>query len=318
MAFSALPLPAYPAPLYRIQSFDSVSLLLYEFYHKKDLRLRMKQKSADLRRIVSTALERSQKKYDLQNKQLLDTRKKETFRLYGDLIRTYGFSLSEGERELVCSGFEEDTTYKIPLDPELGIQENATRYYDRYAKLKRTEEALTPELKKTREDIQHLQTILEAIALSDCDEDLQQIREELTDYGFIKKDKRKKTGKTVSKPLVFLSEEGLPIYVGKNNFQNEDITFRLASPDDWWFHAKGIPGSHVIVKSEKGRMKDKTFEEAAALAALYSKAKAAGKVEVDYIQRKHLKKVQGAPPGFVIYHNNWSLMADPSLAPKPR
>ena len=141
-----------------------------------------------------------------------------------------------------------------------------------------------------------------------------QIKEELTEYGYIK---RRYTGgkkvKITSRPFHYLSSDGFHIYVGKNNYQNEELTFKVANGNDWWFHAKGIPGSHVIVKTEGKELPDRVFEEAGALAAYYSKGRGNEKVEIDYIQRKHVKKAAGGAPGFVIYHTNYSLVAEPKL-----
>jgi hypothetical protein len=203
---------------------------------------------------------------------------------------------------------------RIPLDEQLTASKNAKKYYDRYAKLKRTEEAVTEELEKTRSENAHLASILTSLDLATEESDLNQIREELADYKFIRRHVVKgKKQKIVSKPLHFVSSDGFDIYVGKNNYQNEEITFRIASGSDWWFHAKKMPGSHVIVKCDGRELPDRTFEEAGALAAWYSGGRNADKVEVDYIQRRYLRKVTGAAPGFVIYHTNYSLMAVPEI-----
>ena len=149
--------------------------------------------------------------------------------------------------------------------------------------------------------------------MSEDEKDLNQIKQELTDYGYIKSRGHKGAKKPKkSKPLHFVSSDGFHMYVGKNNYQNEELTFKVAGGNDWWFHAKGIPGSHVIVKSEGKELPDRVFEEAGALAAWYSKGRDNEKVEVDYIQKKNLRKVAGAAPGFVIYHTNYSLVASPS------
>ena len=150
------------------------------------------------------------------------------------------------------------------------------------------------------------------IALNE--EDLVQVKEELTQYGYIR---RKYTGKRVkitSKPFHYLSSDGYDIYVGKNNYQNEELTFKFATGNDWWFHAKGAPGSHVIVKAGQGLPPDRTFEEAARLAAWYSSHRGADKVEVDYVEKKQVKKVNGGKPGFVIYHTNYSMVIDSDIS----
>ena len=146
------------------------------------------------------------------------------------------------------------------------------------------------------------------------EDDLVQIKEELMEFGFVKKRPYgAKKPKITSRPYHYRSTDGFDIYVGKNNYQNEEVTFKIANGNDWWFHAKGIPGSHVVVRTEGKELPDRTFEEAAALAAWYSKGRDNDKVEIDYIQRKHVKKAAGGAPGFVIYHTNYSLMAEPRL-----
>ena len=134
------------------------------------------------------------------------------------------------------------------------------------------------------------------------------------EYGYVKKRRpNDKRPKITSKPFHYISSDGYHIYVGKNNYQNEELTFRFANGNDWWFHAKGIPGSHVVVRTEGKELPDRVFEEAGSLAAWYSKGRSNEKVEIDYIQRKHVKKAAGGAPGFVIYHTNYSLMAAPKL-----
>ena len=311
--FSSLPLSSFATGDYTVESYDSISRLLYDYYSLRDSVTRIRQKSTDLRKLVTTALERSTRKMILQEKQLKDTEKKDKFRGWGDLISTYGYLLSGGEKELVCENYYDGgKEIHIPLDDQLNASKNAKKYYDRYAKLKRTEEAVTEELAKTRSENAHLSSILTSLDLATEESDLNQIREELADYKYVRRhDVKGKKQKIVSKPLHFVSSDGFDIYVGKNNYQNEEITFKIASGSDWWFHAKGIPGSHVIVKCGQQELPDRTFEEAAALAAWYSKGRDGDKVEVDYIQRRHVKKTAGGPPGFVIYHTNWSMMAHP-------
>lgn len=311
--FSSLPLSSFASGDYTVKPYDSISRLLYDYYSLRDSVTRIRQKSTDLRKLVTTALERSTRKMILQEKQLKDTEKKDKFRVWGDLISTYGYQLSGGEKELVCENYYDGgKEIRIPLDEQLSAPQNAKKYYDRYAKLKRTEEAVTEELAKTRSENAHLSSILTSLDLATEESDLNQIREELAEYKYVRRhDVKGKKQKIVSKPLHFVSNDGFDIYVGKNNYQNEEITFKIASGSDWWFHAKGIPGSHVIVKCGQQELPDRTFEEAAALAAWYSKGRDSDKVEVDYIQRRHVKKTAGGPPGFVIYHTNWSMMVHP-------
>lgn len=313
LEFSSVELFSYNSEEYNKYSYDSVSKMLYDFYSSREAFVLNRQKSSDLRRIVNTALERASKKYDLQEKQLQDADKKDIYRVYGDLLNTYGYSLKGGESSFTTENFYDDNKeITIPLDKNKSAKENAKKYYDKYAKLSRTTKALSEEIVNTKNDIEHLLSIQTALDVSSDDESLSQIRQELVDFGYIKKHSSGKQKKSTSHPYHYISTDGYDIYVGKNNYQNEELTFKVATGNDWWFHAKGIPGSHVILKSNNEEdLPDRVYEEAAALAAFYSKAKDSEKVEVDYIQKKNIKKVAGAAPGFVIYHSNWSMVATP-------
>ena len=313
LEFSSVELFSYNSEEYKKYSYDSVSKMLYDFYSSREAFVLNRQKSSDLRRIVNTALERASKKYDLQEKQLQDADKKDIYRVYGDLLNTYGYSLKGGESSFTTENFYDDNKeITIPLDKNKSAKENAKKYYDKYAKLSRTTKALSEEILNTKNDIEHLLSIQTALDVSSDDESLSQIRQELVDFGYIKKHSSGKQKKSTSHPYHYISTDGYDIYVGKNNYQNEELTFKVATGNDWWFHAKGIPGSHVILKSNNEEdLPDRVYEEAAALAAFYSKAKDSEKVEVDYIQKKNIKKVAGAAPGFVIYHSNWSMVATP-------
>ncbi len=310
--FSSLPLTIYQE--FSSKTYSSISQVLETYYASKNTLTRIRQKSSDLRKIVQTALERNRKKYDLQLKQLKDTEKRDDYKLYGELLYTYGYNIKEGAKELEAFNYyDNNTLIKIPLDPDLSAQENAKRYFDKYGKLKRTYEALSEYSKETKEEITHLESIATALDIALLEEDLQEIKEELIEYGYIRRKYTAKKQKITSKPFHYLSSDGFHIYVGKNNFQNEDITFQLATGNDWWFHAKGIPGSHVIVKTQGKDLPDKTFEEAARLAAFYSKGRGNEKVEIDYTEKKNIKKVAGAKPGFVIYHTNYSMLVSPDI-----
>lgn len=312
--FSAIPLTCFDGGDYEAKPMASISELLESYYAEKNVITRIRQKSVDLRKIVQTALERNYKKYDLQQKQLKDTEKRDKYKVYGELLNTYGYELSGGEKELKCLNYYTNEEIRIPLDPQLTAQENAQKHFDKYNKLKRTSEALTELTEETHREIEHLESISAALDIALKEEDLVQIKEELMEYGYIKKrNMGSKKPRITSKPFHYLSSDGFHIYVGKNNYQNEELTFKVANGSDWWFHAKGIPGSHVIVKTEGKELPDRTFEEAGALAAYYSKGRQNEKVEIDYIQRKHVKKAAGGAPGFVIYHTNYSLMATPGI-----
>ena len=313
--YAVLPLTQYGSE-YHSETFPTVSSMLETYYASRDTLNRIRQKSSDLRRIVQTALERNRKKYALQQKQMKDTAKKDKFKVYGELINTYGYGLEEGCKSFKALNYYTNEEITIPLDPTLTPQENAKKYFDRYGKLKRTEEALTEQLADTESEIEHLESISNALDIALAESDLSQIKEELTEYGYIKKHYSGKKGakaQTKSKPFHYISSDGFDIFVGKNNFQNDELTFKQATVNDWWFHAKKMAGSHVVVKTPDGELPDRTFEEAGRLAAYYSKGRTAPKVEIDYIQKKHVKKPGGAKPGFVVYYTNYSLMAEPDI-----
>ena len=309
--FAAVRLHTYQN--YETKAFDSISNVLETYYAVRNVYTRIRQKSSDLRRIVATALERNRKKYILQQKQLKDTEKRETYKIYGELLNTYGYGLKEGAKSLEALNYYTNEMITIPLNGDLSASENAKKYFDRYGKLKRTYEALTELVRETKAEIDHLESIATALDIAVLEEDLVQIKEELTDFGYIRKKRNEKRAKSKSKPFHYISSDGFHMYVGKNNFQNDELTFQFSSGSDWWFHAKGMPGSHVIVKTDGKELPDATFEEAGKLAGYYSKGKNSEKVEIDYLQRKHVKKPNGSAPGFVVYYTNYSLTIHPDI-----
>ena len=310
--FAALPLTCFDG--YECREYASISEVLSTFYSTRSLLTRIRQKSADLRHIVQTALERNRKKYDLQLRQLKDTENREKFRIYGELINAYGYNVEEGARKLDALNYYTNETVSIPLDPTKTPQENAQRYFAKYNKQKRTFEALSELSKETLEDINYLESVQTALDIALTEEDLAQIREELAGAGYIRRRFTKKKVRIKNEPLHYISSDGYHIYVGKNNLQNEELTFHFASGNDWWFHAKQAPGSHVIVKSNGDELPDRTFEEAGRLAAYYSSMRGSDKVEIDYVQKKHVKKPNGAKPGFVVYYTNYSLVIDSDIS----
>lgn len=268
----------------------------------------------DLRKIVQTALERNVKKYDLQIKQMQDTEKKDKYRIYGELLNTYGYEAAAGDKSLTALNYYTNEMITIPLDPLLTASENAKKYFDRYGKMKRTYEALSELTREVKEEIDHLESIQAALDIALHEEDLAQIKEELIASGYIRRKGGSKKVKFTSRPFHYVNEDGFHMYVGKNNFQNDELTFKFASGGDWWFHAKGIPGSHVVVKTDGKELPDKAFEDAARLAAYYSKGRGQEKVEIDYTEKKNVKKPGAAKPGFVVYYTNYSMMIDTDIS----
>lgn len=313
--FSGTTLTTYDA--FEQKEFESISELLEQYYAQKNTLTRIRQKSVDLRKIVSNAMERTRKKYDLQMKQLKDTDKRDKYKVYGELITAYGYNVEEGSKQMTALNYYTNEEVTIPLDPTITPIENAKKYFDKYSKLKRTYEALTKFTEETKEELEHLESISAALDIALQEEDLIQLKEELMEYGYMKRKflskKDAKKQKNTSKPFHYISSDGFHMYVGKNNFQNDELTFKFAVGNDWWFHAKGMAGSHVIVKTNGEELPDRTFEEAGKLAAYYSKARELTKAEIDYTEKKNVKKPNGGKPGFVVYYTNYSLIIEPDI-----
>lgn len=327
---------------FRTEVHESMSEVIRLFYSGKDRQNRINSKSEDIRHVLKTLRERSAKKLELLEKQYADTDKRDKYRVYGEMLNTYGYSLKGGEESFECENYyDEGRLIRIPLDKNLSASENAAKYFDKYQKLKRTREAVSTQLEECRNMLYHLDTIGNSLALCESEADLNELRREMAESGYIgrhsaglngrkQNGRRERKEEMKSKPLHFVSSDGIDIYVGRNNYQNEELDFKLADNNDWWFHAKNIPGSHVIAKTGSRELPDNTCLEAAALAAYYSKAgigsgdgvrlksgsckteaTSSRKVEVDYVKKKELKRVPGAAPGFVIYHTNYSIMIEP-------
>ena len=299
----------------KIEKYDSISTVISEYYAKKASVTRIRQKSSDLRRILSTLIERNVKKYDIQLKQLKDTEKMDKYKVYGELINTYGYSVEKGAKSFEADNYYTGEKIVIPLDDTISPLENAKKYFDKYQKLKRTKEAVTYQASETKKELEHLESIKTSLDMAVFEEDLIQIKEEMIESGYLRRKGREKgKSKIVSRPLHYISSDGFDMYVGKNNIQNEELTFKVANGSDYWFHAKKIPGSHVIVKTNGKELPDRTYEEAAMLAAYYSKGREQDKVEVDYVIRKEVKKPAGSPLGFVVYYTNYSMVIKPDIS----
>lgn len=314
VAFSAVPLTLYED--LEQEQFEDISDLLVRFYSKKDIYSRMHQKSTDLRKVLASAVERTSKKYDIQRKQLKDTEKRDKYRIYGELLQTYGYQIQPGDKSATVMNYYTDEEITIPLDETLTPVENANRYFNKYNKLKRTYEASLTLVEESKAALEHLLSLQNSMEISTSEADLSEIKEEMIMSGLIKAKPGKKNGvkQEKSKPLHYISSDGFHMYVGKNNLQNDRLTFKTAGPKDLWFHAKEMPGSHVIVKLEGAEdVPDTTYEEAARLAAYYSSGKTSPKVEIDYTRRSNLKKPPQSNPGYVIYHTNYSMVALPDI-----
>jgi len=307
--FSAIPLSSLKD--LEQKTTESISETLYEFYNTKNSISRMNSKSSELRRHIQSLIEKDAKKLSLWEAQLKDTAKADKYRLYGELLNTYGYNVTPGAKSITVLNYYDNTEITIPLDNNFTVRENSVRYFNRYNKLKRTAAANEELRVKTTNELYYLESIINALDMASGEEDIQAIRDELSNAGYVKRKNQKQKSQVKSKPLHYISSDGFEIFVGKNNIQNEEISFKIANGNDLWFHAKDVPGSHVIVKTNGNEIPDKTYEEAAAIAAFYSKNKTQSKVEVDYTERKNLKKPNASNPGFVIYHQNYSMVITP-------
>ncbi|MPM51836.1 putative protein YloA [bioreactor metagenome] len=297
-----------------IKDYESFSELLENFYKKRDNLYHVRQRAHDVRRIVVSNIERCVKKNDIQQKALKDTENREKYRLYGELITANIYSVEPNSSKLIAQNYYEADMpeIEIPLDPMLTPTENATKYFNRYNKSKRTYAATILQKEQNDAELNYLESVLSAIDASDDDSDISEIRRELISEGYIRAKKQDKSkGVKKTKPLHFVSSDGFDIYAGKSNIQNDELTLKFADSDDMWLHTKNIPGSHVIIKCGEQPVPDRTIEEAAVIAAYYSKAKDSSKVPVDFTPRRYVKKPNGAKPGMVIYVQNRTAYVDP-------
>ena len=300
MEFSATPITQYES-LAEIKEFDDISVLLDTFYRTRDMHERMRQKSADLVKLLNNNIERVSKKLGILNKTLADSENKDKYKIYGDLLMANLYNMKNGQSSVeVIDYYKEDSpTVKIPLSPS----QNAQKYYKRYNKAKNAEIEAAKQIENAKNDLEYLESTLAAIETSDTESDLNAIRAELIAEGYLnRKFNPKKQKQNASKPMHFVSSDGFDIYVGKNNTQNDYLTLKFANSSDLWFHTKNIHGSHTIIKLGLDKDVPKTtITEAAELAAYYSKGRDSSQVPVDFTQIKNVKKPNGAKPGMVIY-----------------
>lgn len=294
--------------------FDNPCDILEEFFFIRDKQERLNSKSIDIQRLIQTNIDRCNKKSKKLYTMLKECDDKEAFKIKGDLLTSYIYTLKKGDTEAtVLNFYEEKEQYlTIALDEFKTPSENIQALYKKYNKYKKSEESAIFQLEQNENELNYLNSVMTNIQNCDTYVEINDIRNELIETGYVR---FKKTGKNnkkdkASKPLHFISSDGLDIYVGKNNIQNDYLSLKFASNNHLWFHTKNIPGSHVIVASPN--VPDKTIEEAAILAAFYSKAKTGTKVPVDYTLVKNLKKPNGSKPGMVIYHTNYTLYTEPS------
>lgn len=290
---------------YPIKYFDTMSEVVANFYFERDKKERMHQKSADLLKLLNNNLERLTKKLVIQEKTLKDAENKERYKIFGDLLTANLYRIESGANSVTVENYYEPDSpqVEIELSPQLTPAKNAQRYYKLFTKLKNAEVEMEKQRKETLADIDYLESTLCALENAQTEADLNLIRAELSEEGYIKKIKSgKREQRKESKPMHFISSDGFDIYVGKNNTQNDYLTLKFANSQDIWFHTKQIHGSHTVIKLGLDKDVPKTtMMEAAQLAAYYSKARESAQVPVDYTQIKNVKKPAGAKPGMVIY-----------------
>lgn len=288
------------------KEYPSASALLENFYFQKDRDDRLNNHSIELQRIVHTNLDRCSKKEEILKENLEECKGKDKYRLYGELLTANIYSVKKGDKSIEVQNYYSEALENIiiPLNQNKTPSENIQLYFKKYTKLKKTEEMAVIQLSANKEETEYLQSVFTNIKNAETYEEIEEIKKELIETGYIKFSKKNSSKKSkVSKPLHFVSSDGIDIFVGKNNYQNDYLTLKFADKRDIWMHTKNIPGSHVIVKNS-GKIPDKTLEEAAALAAYYSKAKHSNIAEVDYTEVRNIKKPSGAKPGMVIYYTN--------------
>lgn len=297
-------------------SYGSMSDVVEAFYRTRDTKERMRQKSADLLKLINANLERLSKKLIIQQNTLRDAENKDEYRKKGDLITAGAYAIKQGAKEVVLPDYftEGSPEITIPLSPQLSPIQNAQKYYKKYAKAKNAEIEVKKQLESTLADIEYLESTL-ALA-ENCLEvsDINAIRTELASLGYIRRktDTKKQKKEQQSKPHHFISSDGFDIYVGKNNLQNDILTLKFANSSDIWFHTKKIHGSHTVIKLGVNKDVPKTtMMEAAQLAAYFSKARGSNQVPVDYTVVKNVKKPNGAKPGMVIYDNYNTIYTTP-------
>ncbi len=304
------------------REFEDVSKMLEAFYGEKDLVVRINQKSIDVRKLVSGNIDRCQKKKVLYMKTLEEIKDREKYRLFGELLTANIYKIQKGSSIFSAENFYNSTDpmelIDIPLEPELSPNENAQKYFKKYNKDKRTFKALQEQIVQNDQELEYLEGILATLQSCTDEADIEEIREELREQGFIKKRKQKSVKQKKSVMLKYKSLDGYDILVGKNNKQNDELTLRIAEGNDIWLHTKNIPGSHVLIRTNNTVPPPSTIEEAAMLAAYYSKARTGSHVPVDYTERKNVKKPNGAKPGFVIYETNKTAYITPDESALPK
>ncbi len=311
--FSYRPIAQYGG-LWEAETFPTFSALLDRFYAARDRAERVRQRTQSIRRTISNLQSRTARKLELQRKELEATYDREHLRRLGDIVTANLSQIRRGQPRLTAVDFydPEMREIDIPLSPQLSPQQNAAKFYKDYAKAKNAEKVLTGLIAQGEQELVYLGSILDELDRAESEKDVADIRAELTEGGYLRRTDRKKQPKLQpSRPREFRSSGGLPIYVGRSNRQNDQLTLRSADRRDLWFHTQKIHGSHVILACAGQTPGEDDIREAAELAAYYSQAREGQNVPVDYTEVRSVKKPAGAKPGMVIYDHYSTLYVTP-------
>ena len=293
---------------------ESFSQLLDMYYTVRDRRDAMRQKGQAVRKTVQNLCTRLQRKLSIQEKELMETYDRERLRQLGDILTANIHRIVKGQTMVECEDFydEEMKTIQIPISPILSPQQNAAKFYKDYAKLKNAEKELTRQIEIGENELQYLKSVLEELDRAGTEAELEEIRQELQSGGYLKADAgKRKMKQSKLPPMRFESTDGYPIYVGRNNRQNDELTFKLARKDDIWLHAQKVHGSHVIISCGGTQPPDDTITQAAQLAAHYAESKGGQNLPVDVTPVKQVKKTPSGKPGMVIYHTYRTVYVNP-------
>ena len=292
---------------------ESFGTLLDSFYIVRDRKDAMRQKSQAVRKTVSNLLQRVRRKLAIQEKELTATFDRERTRQLGDIVTANIHRIGRGQAVLQAEDFYDEnmTVIDIPLNVTLSPQQNAAKFYKDYTRMKNAEKELTRQMELGEQEEQYLRSVLEELDRAETEAELEEIRRELQEGGYVKAEGKKRIQKAKLAPMRFESTDGYPIYVGRNNRQNDELTFKLARKDDIWLHASKVHGSHVIISCGGTKPPDDTITQAAQLAAHYSESKGGQNLPVDVTPVKQVKKVPGAKPGMVIYHTYNTVYVNP-------
>lgn len=298
-----------------VREKESFSDLLNSFYHDRDAVERMRVKEQDLLKHLASFSERLTRKINIQKAELESCRDRDYLRIYGDLINANVHLIEPGRTSVELQNFYDEAlpVVKIELSPLLSAQQNAQKYYKEYKKAKTAEQKLLEQIAIAGDELEYIQTVFDALTRAENEKELNEIKAELAEQGYIKSVKNKRNkAPAISEPQKFITADGFTVLVGKNNRQNDKLTMKMARNHDMWFHTKDIPGSHTVLLTEGKEPSESAMEFAATLAAKHSRAKDSAQVPVDYTRIKNVSKPQGAKPGMVIYVNYKTMYVDPT------